>query len=57
MRFHYLKDNKPICGKKLDPRDLKYCTEDWSIVDCGDCLSHKDKPLNNIKKLGRGKYA
>jgi hypothetical protein len=54
MIFHYLKDNKAICGRQSEPR---YLTDDWSMVDCKMCSSHKDKPLNNIKKLGKGKYA
>jgi len=51
MRFHYLKDKKPICGKKLDPRDFRYITNDWSMVDCQDCLGHKDVPISS--KLGK----
>lgn len=54
MRFHYLKDNKPICGKSVD---MRYTTDDWSMVDCIYCLSHKDKPQNGIKKISKGKYA
>lgn len=54
MRFHYIKDNKPICKKVVDPR---YLTDDWSMVDCTFCLGHKDKPNISVKKMSRGKYA
>lgn len=54
MRFHYLKDNKPICGKQVD---MRYTTDDWSMVDCTYCLSHKDKPQDSVKKMSKGKYA
>lgn len=54
MRFHYLKDNKPICGKSVD---MRYTTDDWSMVDCIYCLSHKDKPQDSVKKMSKGKYA
>jgi len=55
MIFHYPKENQAICGRKADKQ---YLTEDWSMVDCKICLSHKNKPSeDSIKKLGKGKYA
>ena len=54
MRFHYLKDGRPVCGKKVE---MRYTSDDWSIVDCNYCLTHKDKPKNTVKKTIRGKYA
>jgi len=54
MRFHFIKDGKPICNKVVDPR---YLTDDWSMVDCTYCLSHKDKPSeDSVKRMSRSKY-
>lgn len=54
MRFHFEVNNEPICRKIVDKR---YLTDDWSMVDCIYCLTHKDKPQDSVKKMSKGKYA
>lgn len=39
MNFHYLKDGKAICGRKIEDR---YLTDDWSVVDCQRCYAKKN---------------